>query len=370
MVVADGALLFDALPREVGTHREYVSDDKKFRRWLLETNCVDDCWISCFPLPLRRNVTDWGDAVYGAAILDKIPIDIDIDQGYECMLLLHDRLEKKGYLHRIDFSGRTILTRAGYKAIGFHIFVPIVRNIQHKANALKLTQKHINELVKQDYEREYGDELVNDPIDPDNIKVGLASMSRYPNTRNIKRKRFCIPLTEKQINELNPYQIARLAKKQNFKPNYWLGNPDCFMKIPKRFDVKKLPRKHDRFDPADLPDITPVLDVLDRKDLPYCLRNLISLEKPDYEQRFWAIVAMRDIGLLPEEVDAVLRSTLHPEWYAHCVEPSPGEDMINRCFFGGQKGAYFGRKGESGCEIMQRTSKCDASCRKTHPIYF
>jgi len=402
--IAEGILLFDTVPREVGYSREYVDNAADFQNWIAESNGISDCWVSYFSFPVRKGYSNYGDAVYRFARFDKIPMDTDIAEGYECAMLLHEKLTQQGILHRVDFSGRTLKVRAKLKGIGYHLFVPIVENVTYPTSAFKNVTTYLNELVKRVYLKEYGvdlnclssDEkcpkiwnkarkceqqldgktgtrgvgkekdclmscsLHHEPFDQIVNKVGLGGMTRYPNTLNIHRGRFCVPLTEQQLEELDPFQIAELSKKQNFAGNPWIG--DHLYIIPSRFDVKPPPVEETQLMPASR--ITSTSGILSKKkDVAYCIRYLLTLPDLDFEQRFFVILCLRDLGLTQQETEGELKKSLDSYHFKHITSPSPGEDLVTRCYNGKQSGEWL----KGGCKSMRRASKCDPDCKRTHP---
>lgn len=401
-VLSEGILLFDTVPREVGYSREYISSLPDFRNWIAIHNGVSDCWVSYFSFPVRFSKSDYGDAVHRFARFDKIPLDTDIDEGYECTMLLHEKLKKQGIIHQIHFSGRLKEVDGRPKGIGYHIFIPIVESVKYKVPAFKNTTSYFNELIKRAFLKEYGLNLDclcdkcpviwnqnrkanqqldgrsgksgigkerdcltlcpfhHEPFDQIVNKVGLGGMTRYPNTLNIKRNRFCIPLTEIQLATLDAFEIAELAHKQNFADNFWIG--DHIYTVPSRFDVKPPPENNILLPVANIASQS---DILKRKEnrMAHCVKYLLTLPKPDFEQRFFIILCLRDLGLTQQETENVLREAFDPVYYKHCTEPSPGEDMINRCYTGNQAGEWL----KGGCKAMRRASQCDPACKRSHP---
>lgn len=313
--------------------------------------------MSVYQYSNRMNTGKYGDADYSTAVIDRVFIDTDSFYGYECMKVLNWKLCELGIVHRINYSGR--FTRYGMvkRAIGYHVYIFVSPHLEYPKNALTNFQDFLNEFITKAVADEF---FVKDPNPIDPATIGdTARMSRFPNTFNKKWNRWCIPITQDEIDEMSPYDICRLGKKARLEEkDWWLGG-DKIYEIPSKHDVHTL-RRHGKLvegiDPVDAGD-------LEKFRLPQCVINMTSNPYLDYNERFWFVVCLREKGLLEEEVVQILGGFLDVEFFEHCVYGD--EEIVRRVFRGRQRDAYF----TGGCPWMQQRGYCSERCDRTHPVY-
>lgn len=345
--------LLDTVPREVGQKRFWVDKQGDLFKWLNNNRRYNDCNISVYRFAERRGETFYGDAVYESAVIDKVFIDTDSFYGWEAMKILNWKLNDLGVLHRVNASGRWVHYGCVKRAIGFHIYIFTYPNLRYPKMALTNYQDFLNDWLRQEIEKEFHVKALM-PID-EAIIGDTARMSRYPNTHNKKWGRWCIPLTQFQIDEMSPYDIHKLSRRSQFDGEFWLG--DSLYEIPNKFDKPRLDRQYVVHDVASV----------EIADLPYklppCLQNMMGNSTLDYQERFWFILCMRVTGFTEEETTNLLESFLDPDYFYHCTETG-GEDMVRRVYRGRQASAYF----RDGCAWMRRRGYC-SGCKRRHPVY-
>jgi hypothetical protein len=214
---------------------------------------------------------------------------------------------------------------------------------------------------KDEYELE--NNQIYSPIDK-KVWGDVLRITRITNTWNPKRKRFCIPLSEKMLKIIGPEQIYEISKTQ-----HRLQQSECYMgqklmKVPKEFDVKNSTFFSDY---TPVPDDNPNPHVLEGVELPTCIKRLLCDPRLDYDRRFWLLVYFRDRGISMEEATEILSKTLESEWAWHCIN---NEEQPRRVYYGNQRRSRF-----KNCIKMSEIFNCMDDCPtcpryyKRHPIF-
>jgi len=289
--------LFSQFPREIGKKRLVVHNQNELLNYVNKYNGIKDVYTSLYAFQELYNlqkITSTGNTFsiekpnYSSAIVDKAFFDFDGEKSLENTSILADYLEEKSIGHHIFFSGG-----------GFHIYIDIdmkkSSKLKNKKGALLGFQKHlINKLGLETDEHVIGD---------------LARITRYPNTYNTKRKRFCIPLQNEEL-LWGIFKIKEMAKKQRF-----LNNGTTGKKINlKPFDVKTVcgySEELPSFSLSKTPD-------LDNIDLPECVRRSIR-EDMGYRDRFLLILFLKEKGLMLNEVTSILKKVLNEKKFRHSM---------------------------------------------------
>ena len=187
-------LTFD-YPREVNLYRRVVHDKEQFNKWWASLDNASDAYMTVYgfrklkPPNFRR-----GD--YQTAIVPHFVLDFDctsliggrrIDVPPEVPLgevrKLHMYLKERGIYHGVWFSGG-----------GFHVWIKLAKthypNPGMEVSILKGAGRHTV--------REWADELGLNCIDP-TVTFDLASLIRVPNSYNVKRGLWSIPLMSEEL---------------------------------------------------------------------------------------------------------------------------------------------------------------------------
>jgi len=352
--------LFDTMNREIGLARKWCNNKYDLLKWVKEHRAYDDCRISVFPFLERLGEKEVGDADPSSVIIDKIFVDTDSSYGWEAMKVLNDELCKNGILHRINYSGRFRYYACVPRAIGFHIYAICLPNMEHPKQSLANCQNFLSELAAGKIASEYG--LCEDCA-VDRATIGdTQRMTRYVNTYNKKWGRWCVPLTQNEIDSLTPFDIYHLGAKPREVPDeeIWLGG-DAAWKIPKKFDKPE----YDKFTGGNVS--VPVSDVemsqwFDVYNVAPCIRKMAENPYLDYQERFVFAISLKTIGFSEEEVSIILQKTLDTEFYEHAVHG--GESIVKRVFELRQKTAFC-----QGCPFQRQRGYCDGDCGRKHPAY-
>jgi hypothetical protein len=187
-------LTFD-YPREVNLYRRVVHDKKQFNKWWVSLDNASDAYMTVYgfrklkPPNFRR-----GD--YQTAIVPHFVLDFDctsliggrrIDVPPEVPLgevrKLHMHLKEQDIHHGVWFSGG-----------GFHVWIKLSKihypNPGMEVSILKGAGRHMV--------RTWADELGLNCIDP-TVTFDLASLIRVPNSYNVKRGYWSIPLMSDEL---------------------------------------------------------------------------------------------------------------------------------------------------------------------------
>jgi len=252
--------VFHTFPREVGWYRRDCQSMETLLKYLNEGNGYEDCYVSIYRIPEFRN--------YESIELDKVYFDLDSDTCWQDLQTLREYYLKRNVLHYCLFSGR-----------GYHLYA-LLRPMEYHSKKSALYNYHI-------YMR---DKLGINICDK--CLGNISKISRYPNTWNIKRKRFCIPLGDKTI-DLSYEEHCELAKKQR-----WNGN----------FFGSKLERKVKEFDreikipePKEAGDIILGKEYEDIKQK--CIRFILSKNCPSHDERVVLVAFLSDLLRLGDPLE-------------------------------------------------------------------
>jgi hypothetical protein len=235
------------------------------------------------------------------AQVDHIFWDLD-DHGsaYENVKKLHSYLVEQNYLHCINFSGG-----------GFHIYVA-----SHNGYRLKNKRVAIDNAMTS-ISRKLGLKIgIHDSDDIDARTVGnVSQLVRLPNTYNIKRKRFCIPLTHNDLN-LPFEEIKKMAEKQKFVGEEWFIGENFLDLEP--FDGFEKVRNITNM-PIDTEDCLGIENINLEVFKPCVKVLLMSGKKLSHGERYIIITYLREQGIPIKDTVEILRKYLPSSNFYHCV---------------------------------------------------
>lgn len=269
--------------------------------------------------------------------LDKVFFDFDGDQAYEHTIRLITYLYANDYLFTCLFSG------GGYHV---YLFIDTTTRIINRKDCLANIQKY--------FEKE-----CNIEIDPA-IIGDLARIATVPNTYNLRRKKFCIPLYMEDF-EMSHEDIAYMAEFQRMDGIVY-GNVKF---DPTLFDY---PSEHSFYTTEEnyafTNDELIVCDDIVAWDLHPCVFNMLALGHSNhigFRGRFHVITYLRDIGIPFSNTRNIIKNHLTnihdgiPE-YKHCFNKRQVEKIYNN-----------GKYGFVKCEVMMHEGYCPGKCdRITH----
>lgn len=292
--------LFNLFPRQVGLPRQIVYSKKELLDIINKYNGKKRLFVSVY---------NYISAEHDSYIkLDKVFFDFDEDDAIEDAKKLHYFCVDQNIRHIMFFSGR-----------GFHIYL-LTKNFENICNVRACLYNVHHYFIKK----------LNVKLD-EKIKGDIARLATCPNTFNLKRNRYCIPISEQDLEKGYDY-IVNLAKKQRFEYFYYCNG---------RFNVKKFDETNTKvnkdisyssdFDiKANIQDVDITNDFLE--SLPPCIKSLLTSGKHvGWKERGYIICYLRDIkGLLLEETISILKKYLNERDYKHSVHEEKQPQYLYR----------------------------------------
>ena len=278
--------MFKTFPRECGPPRKVVYNLKEWIDFVNKYNGLKKAVYTS--IYMFENIFDNKKPDYESAVIDKLFFDFDdksCDAYKECNTL-HQYLLKEDIKHCIIMSGR-----------GYHLYVFV-------------------EVFKPENIKSYIYNSQHHFIDTLNLSVDVqvignpAQLARVPNTFNGKGKRFCIPLTREQFEKGDEF-IKELANKQNFVTNISIGN--------KLFDISKFDYVADNIEDFEFEVDIETSHGNYMNDSPPFIKSLLTNKNLGWNGRYLLILYFKEIGFTKEEVFNILKNTLSPTKFNHCV---------------------------------------------------
>jgi len=300
--------LFSNFPREVGNpNRVVVKSKEEFLEFVKKNLPFFNLYSSVYHFEKLNDFNGRIRPDYNSAVVDKIFLDLDGEKAYDYAIIIHEFLESKKIYHLITFSGG-----------GFHIYI-FTKPIDNESGDKK--RMYLAAFCN------YLEAKLDVRVDP--LTIGdLTQMARIPNTYNFKRKKWCIPLTEKLLYS-KPLTLYYAEKGQ--LPTYELFGS-------KYVDITKLPPKYyttvfSNYTPSiSYSEVEQILNSIDWEKelkipiyLPPLIKKLIAKhkvmwdKKNGYWDRYIIILWFRENGLPLRETIKILKYILTPEEFKHCV---------------------------------------------------
>ena len=325
-------MIFNQFPREIGFPKRIIIHYKKdFLKIINRNNTKNNIIFSVYAFEDTQINYGRESPDYQTAIVDKIFFDFDEEDCSLDMKKFHKYLMKKDLKHCVFFSGR-----------GYHIYIFCNPNIINKQNTILRIQKHFKKKLN---------------IRVDEQTFGnLAQMGRVPNTYNLKRRRFCIPLSEDDL-KLTHEEIREKAKQQvkNFS----------FNKIP-IFSTKILKTKNFDSPPRVMKGDLETEDIkikdcnIKIKDAPPCISKVLKDSNAGYRQRGLLITYLREKNYTLEETEKILESFLNKKKWEHCKRT---EKQVPRLY---RTTKYLLPK----CERLMEEGFCPGRCSKFNKVIY
>lgn len=299
--------MYGTFPRQIGIPKRYnIKDMDEFIKFV-------DFWNDKVRIfPSIYNYTADEEVDNKNLNVDKLYYDFDSKNCYDNIVRFHNWLAERNLKHIILFSGA-----------GFHLYV-FTKNyekLKNRKDALFNAQRHLA--------KELGFSIGNSEVaDIDEHIVGdVARIATLLGTWNVKRKRYCIGVTESMLEK--GYQfIENLAKKQQL--SYKFYGTELFDISP--FDTER-PSHVEAF--VNNPKIRLQIDKDEfLKSLPVCVSNILLMKHLGFKRRGWVICYLRDKGYYLNETIQILEKYLSPSEFIHCttrkIAPGykePGEEQ-------------------------------------------
>lgn len=268
---------------------------------------------------------------YESARLEHLFFDLDNSQALSNATKIHEYLKEQDLIHTMFFSGG-----------GFHIYIAVdyPNFIKNKKDAI------LNAVIS------IADKLgltvgINEDSDIDAHTVGnIAQMVRVPNTWNLKRKRFCIPINE-----------VHLKSQQELEYSYDHQNNWITVYGHKYFDITpfdKEPVAKYRVPNIENSTNSIGIDNLDFEKFAPCIKNMINRKLYKHRHRYIIITYFKEMGLSLEDTILLLRKYLDPQTFNHCIHEE-------------RQPIWIYRRGDLSfpkCEKLKMEKLCVEDCRK------
>jgi hypothetical protein len=302
---------FYTFPREMGLPRTIAYNLKEYLRFInLNNGKRGAVYTTIYHYNAIDESTRFTKPIYETAVIDKMFFDIDNKDcnPYDEAKKLHNYCKKENLKHSIVMSGR-----------GYHVYIYVkTEEITYKKTTLKSAQLDIINKIG---------------LICDHQVIGdICRLTRVPNTYNMKGKRFCIPLNERQF-LTGDDNIKKHAVKQNFIKDIFIGE--------KLFDLKQFDIKPEETFNLDLPttnnkvffSIGVIKSSRETKlgKLPICIQSILNNPESNYKNRYLAILYFKEKGYTREEVLKILQDFLTPKKFNHCIyEEKQLQYLFNR----------------------------------------
>jgi len=276
------------------------------------------------------------------AMIDKI--GFDIDNSIDAVKRLYKYCDKYNYRYLIVFSTR---------GFWFYIFTKNYENLRNKKQCLKNAQK----FVCDECGLTIGD---SKSCDVDIHCVGdIARIARCPNTYDVSRKLYCIPVTKKDVENGISY-VRKIAARQNFNFRYYnTGFLDVSVfedfSDNEEFDFPEYDYSEDKINDDMLKDFLP------------CVREwLTNPEKGVWKARWYAGLYLRDLGYSKRHVDKIFKKYFskmpRTDNLRNNYEHVKKVKLLDYVF--SQRDDFFPK-----CETLYREGLCRGKCKFYNSFY-
>lgn len=268
---------------------------------------------------------------YNSVQITHIYFDLDNSNCLNNCRTLHRYLQSENLSHCMYFSGG-----------GFHIHVAT-----EYPNFLMNKKAAIFNVVT-----EVADKLgltvgITKDSDIDAHTVGnIAQMVRVPNTYNLRRKRFCIPISEDDLQK-SIEEIHQLAQHQV---------PTCYIYGLRSLDLNpydREPVEEYRIPALEASDESIGIDNINTDKFPDCVKKLLSTKNIKHRERFVVITYCKELGLPLRDTILLLKKHLDPITWNHCVHEE-------------RQPVFIYRRADLGfpkCEKIKGEGLCNGDCR-------
>ena len=286
--------LWQYYPRQVGLpNRQFCIDKEMFLKKVNEHNGrVKKLYFSLY------NCNKFNKFTPETILVDKIAFDLDAP-NLKATKILHSFCMSKDWKHIMIFSTN---------GFWFYIFTKNYENLLNPKDSLENAQRAIGKMTGLSI----GNPHDNADID-EHIVGDIARIGRMPNSFDLPRQLYSIPISEEDLNKGYEF-IKEKAKNQQFKFTYY-GN-ECIDLIEFDSPIKRAKYLDIELDTSIDSNI---INNIDPKELPPCIRYMLKQPDLGWRGRFHLINYLKELGLYPAEVKSILVKTLSPRKYKHCV---------------------------------------------------
>lgn len=304
-------IFYAGFPKEFSTKRKVVYNLDELMHEINLMNGVDSAITTIYRYPLwtEKNI-NYYKPVKESAIISAVYIDIDLyENSYEVMVKTYSWAMEMDIRRFVLFSGR-----------GYHVFLFIVPPMENPKETLYSFCNYLEQLLDVEFDKTaFGN---------------LTKLSRVPNTYNLKRDAFCIPLTEEQIFNMNFKEHKEMAQNQQFL-DPTIGS--------KRLDISEFSKKeiYAKYKYKNIPEgnLETKISVKEAVEsglltldiISPCISEMLKNPKLNYTGRSSIVKYFAEFDYDGNMIKEILRNSLSPEKYRHAID-SHLETMLNNGF--------------------------------------
>ena len=272
-------MFFDNFPREFTKKRVIVNSKPELYSLLNTYNCVlKKIYISVYNVQRDINI---------------VAFDFDNKEAINNIKKLHFYLMSQNIKHLMTFSTR-----------GFwcYVFTKSYDKLLNKKEAIKNSQLFL--LKWSGIEKRELDEHV----------IGnIEQMTRMPNSYDVERKRYCIPITEEDL-KLGYQHIIKKSQTPQLKFTYY---------CKELFDISLFDKQVIEETPIEILNYQSKM-IIEKdsflKQLPLCVASILIKKDAGWKERFHVILYFKERGFSINETDDVLKQFFSKEKYRHCIK--------------------------------------------------
>ena len=317
--------MFNVFPRLVGNPgaKRVIWSLSDMKNYVKANNHFTSVYTSVYGFGTKDNRIN-----VDCPIIDKLYFDFD-DDGYKCAYKFYKYCEKHDYVNYIQMSGR-----------GYNCFLFVEQTfLKDKKSAIG----NAVEALCKDIGAKCDRKVIGD----------VVRVCRIPRTFNfgehdgVKTNRWCIPVDGAQL-EIGDEYIKCLAESDKNKKATGISGKKLFDLTP--YDTGTASYSNYQIEGVGMSSEETQKDLLGNS--PKCIVKLLNSPNIGYELRRVLITWIRDNAVSEEECVGVLKKTLSPAKWKHCVF----EEKQVRDIYKKQETLWFPR-----CDSLQRIGLCNMS---------
>lgn len=285
---------------------------------------------------------------FDEAEIHVIGLDLDSEKSLDNLIKLWEYCKKNNYKSLYTFST---------KGFWCYVFTKNHKRLKNKCSALRLATEHIAKEIGLTIGLEKDNDL-------DGHVVGdVKRITRLPNSFDIKRKRYCIPITIEDMRKGYEW-IVEKSKKQHFTYSYY--NRDYFS-----INIFDRPAE-EKVNLAELKTEIKVDDKVIDNFLP-CVKNCIANIPLKSHNQFWVwtTIYMKEISLNENAIKKLVKPFLEK----HKRSDGKGEnDWVHYLTFDHlPESVVRSSYSMPCCDKLMKAGYCPGRCKKyagnNFPIY-
>ncbi|MFW6025505.1 MAG: hypothetical protein ACOCRX_04115 [Candidatus Woesearchaeota archaeon] len=312
-------------PREVGVPRKVIENKENFFKFVNNYNGYKKAIYSS--VYSFNKILD-NKPEYDSAIIDSLFFDFDDKDcnAYEEAKKLHDFCLKHNIKHRLIMSGG-----------GYHIYIYTKRYQSQNTRETIYNAQH------------YFIDYLNLKVDT-HIVGNPAQLARVPNTYNLKREKFCIPVNKEQFDKGDNF-IKELANKQNFCSGIIEGDEIDL----KKFDYEPKPTFE------DIGDLDIDVDVKEiNENFPPCIKQIMNKVNLRWKERYLLIMYLREKGYSEKNAFELISKVCNERSLRHCINEERQLQYLYR-----RTDLFF-----PTCEKIKLDGLCPGKCSQYNKVVY